>query len=236
MQAPLRQCSPHLSWLLRIPGTALSLSCWNQSARRLSRAPEALCFGGCCHLVSIFGLAAYQQCSLLQSLLQQKGWVQRQSAVPEVVGAGGRRGGDVGANGPAKDSVTSFAVISSPGELDPRSLRRVALILLQVQQRAPGLGVHPSRDEGPRFSEQLVALWWRLPIVAVPERTSPCLGPSPGITWVLLRHWGVLHLLFCLLGRAEKYWSVLCCFFCCCCCFKSTRPDKFHLLILTDSC
>lgn len=126
MQAPLRQCSPHLSWLLRIPGTALSLSCWNQSARRLSRAPEALCFGGCCHLVSIFGLAAYQQCSLLESLLQQESWVQRQSAVPEVVGAGGRRGGDVGANGPAKDSVTSFAVISSPGELDPRSLKHVS--------------------------------------------------------------------------------------------------------------
>lgn len=67
--------------------------------------------------MSIFGLAASRQCSLLQLLLQQESWVQRQSAVPELVEAGGRRGGDTGANEPAKDSVTIFAVISSPGEL-----------------------------------------------------------------------------------------------------------------------
>lgn len=42
-------------------------------------------------------------------------------------------------------------------------MRRVALILLQVQEGHPGLDVCQGKDEGPGFPEQLVALWWRLP-------------------------------------------------------------------------
>lgn len=79
-------------------------------------------------------------------------------------------------------------------------MRRVALILLQVQQRAPGLGVHPSRDEGPRFPEQLVALWWRLSIVAVPERTS-LFGPP---SW---HHMGTAETLGCAASAVLSAWE-----------------------------
>lgn len=58
------------------------------------------------------------------------------------------------------------------------------------------------------------------------------MSPTPYIRWVLLRHWGLLHLLSCLHRRLEKCW---CGFFG----FLSTKPSKFYVLvssILTFTC
>lgn len=58
----------------RIPDTVLSLSCQNQPGQGPSSSLKPLCFGGCCHLVSVLGQVT---CCCRSSLLLQESWVQR---------------------------------------------------------------------------------------------------------------------------------------------------------------